>query len=87
MHAKLVEFAKEILDAACDIDACDLDIQFVQELAASCGLIQMRKPTDAELSDQEWWGHDYGIDRDTAGVIDRTPEFIAAIKAAKTETV
>ena len=82
MHAKLVEFAKEILDAACEIDACDLDIQFVQELGMSMGLVVARKPTEAELADQSWWGHEYGIGKDTAGVIDRTPEFIAAIKAA-----
>ena len=88
MDAKLVEFAKEILDAACEIDASDLDIQFVQDLGMSLGLVVARKPTDAELADHDWWGHEYGIDKDTEGVIDRTPEFIAAIKAAaKSETV
>lgn len=83
MQAKLIEFAKEILDAACEVDASDLDIMWVQELAESCGLIVTRKPTDAELADNEWWGHEYCIGKDTSGVIDRTEEFKAAIKAAK----
>ena len=85
MQSNLVTFAREILDAACEIDASDIDIMWVQELAASCGLILMRKPTPAELSDSDWFGHEYGIDADTAGVIERTPEFKEAIRAAKLE--
>ena len=46
-----------------------------------------RKPTPAELADCEWWGHEYGIDADTAGVIDRSQEFKAAIKTALPETI
>lgn len=83
----LVRFAKTILDDACDADACDLDPCDVQEIAKDCGLIVYRKPTPAELADEEWWGHEYGIGPDNAGVLERTPEFIAACKAAKTETV
>lgn len=77
----LAEFAKMIVDSACEEGGSDLDAAWVQELAVSCGLIVMRKPTPAELADDEWFGHEYGIDADTEGVIERTPAFKQAILA------
>jgi len=83
----LAGFARAIIDAAVEEGGMDLDVLFVQELAESCGLIYTRTPTANELADPEWWGHEYGICADTLGVLEDTPEFRAACKAAKSEPV
>jgi hypothetical protein len=83
----LVGFARAIVDAATEEGGMDLEPQWVQETAEHFGLIYTRKPTERELADPEWWGHEYDMTADTLGVIVETPEFIAACKAAKTETV
>lgn len=47
--------------------------QAVQELADAHNLTFVRKPTDAEISDPDWWGHAAGITADDEQVCEDSP--------------
>ena len=60
----LVALASELTQMLWDAEGCDLDSEAIQSLLVSCGVIRYRKPTPAELSDPEWWGHEWSIGPD-----------------------
>lgn len=83
----LVKFAQGITDLMWEegeYGHCDLDNDAVQDLAEECGIVFFRAPTDAELADPLWFGHDMGITAGDKAVGELTEEFKAlfADKAA-----
>lgn len=74
MSADPVSFSKAVLDLMWE-STDDIDNETIEALAVEHGLILWRKPTPAELSDLEWWGHEYGIGATDEGVGEFTPSF------------
>jgi hypothetical protein len=79
----LVRFAGEMADLLWDDPGLDVDVEAVESLLVSCGVIQYRKPTPNELADAEWWGHEYGIGADDEKVGEFTPAMKEMRKAAR----
>lgn len=80
--AKVVLFAAVAIENQWDDGGPSEDGQLILDGAEVAGLIHFRKPTSAELADDEWWGHEFEIDADTNGVGELTPEFSALKKEA-----
>jgi len=74
-----VAFAAELISVIFDDDADEMEVQAIAEMAERHGLILSRRPTEAELSDPDWWGHEYGITEDDETVMERTPAFEAML--------
>lgn len=74
MSADPVSFSKAVLDLMWE-SADDIDNESIEALAVEHGLILWRKPTPAELSDDDWWGHEYSIGAMDEGVGEFTPSF------------
>ena len=74
MSADPVSFAKAVLDLMWE-QVDELDYEAIEDLAQRYGLIIWRRPTPSELSDPEWWGHEYGIGSEDDGVGEFTPSF------------
>ena len=74
----LVKFASEMAHMLWDAEGGDLDNESIQSLLVSCGVVQFRKPTQAELDDPEWWGHEWDIGPEDEGVGEFAPEMKAA---------
>jgi hypothetical protein len=70
----LAGFAREIAEMLWEGECCDLDAASVQDLLVAHGIVHYRKPTAAELSDPEWWGHQFDIGPNDDGVGEFTPE-------------
>lgn len=79
--AKIVLFASDLIDGV--FEDVSEEGQEILDHAESCGLIGWRKPKASELADEEWWGHEYEIGADDAGVGHKTDAFIGKIKTAK----
>ncbi len=79
----LVKFASEMAQMLWDAEGGDLDNEGVQGLLVSCGVILYRKPTEAELNDREWWGHEWDIGADDEGVGEYTHDMKELRKTAK----
>jgi hypothetical protein len=79
-------FAKELIDWVWDDGPSTEESQAVLDMATAKGLIQWRKPTAAELADDEWWGHGYDIGPNDSEVGEYTPAFRAAISEAMGKT-
>jgi hypothetical protein len=69
----LTRFASEMAQALWDAEGGDLDNEGVQSILVACGVIRYRKPTQAELDDTDWWGHEWDIGPDDEGVGEYTP--------------
>lgn len=67
-------FASEIVSAI--ISEVELDLADVEEIAERYGLILFRKPTPAELSDPDWWGHAASISADDETIVEIAPMFL-----------
>ena len=87
MERSVVKFAEEIIRMYWESYGSDLDGEAVRSMAVSYGLITFRKPTQGELSDPEWWGHELSIGPDSAGVGVFTREFCRAMKEYKTDEI
>lgn len=55
----LYGFAKHMAETLWELEGCDLDNCALQEILETHGIIAYRAPTAAELSDLEWWGHEF----------------------------
>lgn len=79
----LVKLASELAQMLWDAEGGDIDNESVQGLLVSCGVVRYRKPTEAELKDPEWWGHEWEIGPDDEGVGEYTHDMKELRKAAK----
>ncbi len=79
-------FAKQLIDWVWDDGPSSEEGQTILDMATTKGLIHWRKPTAAELADDEWFGHEFQIGPDDAEVGEYTPAFRAAIAKARGET-
>lgn len=81
--AKVIIFAADVIENQWQDCGPSEDGQVILDHATDEGLVHWRKPTPAELADEEWWGHELEIDPETSGVGELTPEFRALVKEAK----
>lgn len=79
----LVAFASDIADLLFDADGCDIDLDAIRGALEQHGIVAYRAPTENELADEEWWGHEYSIGDNDKAVGELTPEFKALRKARK----
>ncbi len=81
--AKVVLFAADVIEAQWDECGPSEEGQCILDAAEALGFIHWRKPKPSEIADEEWWGHEYDIGPDTAGVGELSPDFRELKKAAK----
>lgn len=80
-------FARDMIEWAWEDGPSTEEAQTILDMATAKGLVHWRKPTQAELNDQEWWGHEFDIGPEDAQVGEFTSEFRAALANAKPEPV
>lgn len=54
-------FARDMIEWAWEDGPSTEEAQTILDMATAKGLVHWRKPTQAELNDQEWWGHEFDI--------------------------
>lgn len=81
--AKVVLFAVDVIESQWQEDGPSEEGQMILDAAEAIGFIHWRKPTAAELADDEWWGHEFEIGPDNAGVGELSPRFRALKAMAK----
>lgn len=81
--AKVILFAVDVIEAQWDDCGPSEEGQMILDEAEALGFIHWRKPTPSELADGEWWGHEFDIGPETAGVGELSPDFRELKKAAK----